>query len=294
MRLSAEFQAHLDTGVTTLCRCWLLQRSDGVSYGFTDHDCDLSFDGVAFKAGSGMSATALQQATGLSVDNTEALGALSDAALSEADIEAGRFDDARLRCWLVNWADPDQRALQFAGSLGELTRSGGAFRAELRGLTDLLNQPFGRVYQKPCSAVLGDGACRVDLSTPGYVAEAVAQRVEEGRVFRFDVVPGFEVGWFTRGRLDVTGGAAQGLRGVVKKDYTEDGQRVIELWAPLGADVATGDGLRLIAGCDKRFETCRVKFDNLLNFHGFPDIPGDDWTAAYPASASVTDGGSRR
>ncbi|MYM54153.1 DUF2163 domain-containing protein [Thalassovita mangrovi] len=294
MRLGAEFQAHLDTGVTTLCRCWLLQRADGVSYGFTDHDCELSFDGVAFKAGSGMSATALQQATGLSVDNTEALGALSDAALSEADIEAGRFDDARLRCWLVNWADPAQRALQFAGSLGELTRSGGAFQAELRGLTDLLNQPFGRVYQKPCSAVLGDGACGFELSTPGYVAEVVAQEVEERRVFRFDALPGYEAGWFTRGRLDVTGGAAAGLRGVVKKDYVEDGQRVIELWAPLGAEVATGVGLRLIAGCDKRFETCRVKFDNLLNFQGFPDIPGDDWTAAYPASASVTDGGSRR
>jgi hypothetical protein len=29
-------------------------------------------------------------------------------------------------------------------------------------------------------------------------------------------------------------------------------------------------------------ETCRLKFDNLMNFRGFPDIPGDDWLVAHP------------
>ena len=55
-----------------------------------------------------------------------------------------------------------------------------------------------------------------------------------------------------------------------------------------------GDGLRLIAGCDKRGETCRLKFNNYLNFQGFPDIPGDDWTISDPSRAGRLDGGSRR
>ena len=294
MKLSTEFQTHLASGATTLCRCWLLVRADGVSYGFTDHDCDLGFDGVTFRADSGLSAAALQQATGLSVDNTEAVGALSDEGLNGADIEAGRFDNATVRCWLVNWTDPAQRALQFNGFLGELTRSGGMFRAELRGLTDRLNQPLGRVYQKPCAAVLGDAACGFDLTTPGYVAEIAAEQIAEDRVFRFAAVSGFETGWFRRGRLDVTSGSATGLSGVIKKDFADDGGRVIELWAPMRARVSPGDGLRLIAGCDKRFETCRLNFDNLLTFPGFPDIPGADSTVSYPAGASVTHGGSRR
>ena len=75
----------------------------------------------------------MQQSTGLSVDNTEALGALSDAAIREADIEAGRYDGAEVRAWLVNWADVSARQLQFRGSIGELRRAGGAFEAELRG-----------------------------------------------------------------------------------------------------------------------------------------------------------------
>ena len=79
--LPTELQAHLDTGVTTLCRAWLIERRDGVAFGFTDHDLALTFDDVVFKPDTGLSAMALQQSTGLSLDNTEAIGALSDAAI---------------------------------------------------------------------------------------------------------------------------------------------------------------------------------------------------------------------
>lgn len=112
--------AHLATGSTTTCRAWKVLRRDGVAYGFTDHDRDLSFDAMVFKASSGMTARALQAATGLAVDNSEAVGALSDAAITEADLMAGRFDGAEVRSWLVNWQDVDQRIALFHGSFGEI------------------------------------------------------------------------------------------------------------------------------------------------------------------------------
>jgi uncharacterized phage protein (TIGR02218 family) len=287
-------KAHLATGVTTTCRCWAVTRGDGVTLGFTDHDRGLEFDGIAFKADTGLSALALQQSTGLSVDNTEAIGALSDAAIREADIEAGRYDGAEVRAWLVNWADVRQRQLQFRGSIGELRRAGGAFEAELRGLTDVLNRPVGRVYQKPCTAVLGDAACGFDLSTPGYFAAGAVEEVEARRVFRFAELAGFAPGWFRHGVLRMESGGAEGLSGPIKSDVQEADARVIELWEPLRAAIVPGDALRLIAGCDKRGETCRLKFDNYPNFQGFPDIPGDDWTISDPSRAGRLDGGSRR
>ncbi|WP_425471378.1 DUF2163 domain-containing protein [Thalassobius vesicularis] len=290
--MSDDMRAHLSGGITTLCRCWALTRKDGVQLGFTDHDGDLSFEGIVFRADTGLTALALQQGTGLSVDNTEAMGALSDASISEADIAVGRYDGAEVRCWLVNWAIVAMRVLQFRGTIGELRRSGGAFEAELLGLTDLLNRPQGRVFQKPCSAVLGDGSCRMDLDAPGYRTEAVVTRVDGTRI-GLDGVAGFDSGWFQRGVLEALGGAAAGLRGVIKADVVGVDGREITLWSGLGADLALGDTVRLTAGCDKRMETCRFKFDNLLNFQGFPDIPGNDWTVAVPASATAT-GGSRR
>jgi uncharacterized phage protein (TIGR02218 family) len=282
---------HLATGVTTVCRAWLVVRRDGAAYGFTDHDTDLSFNGHLFKASAGLTARVLQQTTGLSVDNSEALGALSDASVTEADILAGRFDGADIRCWIVNWADPEQRVEQFRGTFGEITRASGQFRAELRGQTEPLNQPQGRIYQRACSAFLGDKACGFDLIQPGFSVAAPVVAAAGG-VVRVPALPSFVRDWFQRGKLIVMSGAAAGLVGLIKHDRVDTETRLIELWAGLGVDPVAGDMVRLEAGCDKTAETCRDKFANFLNFRGFPHIPGDDWLASYPVSSQVNDGGS--
>lgn len=288
-------EAHAKTGLTHICRAWAVTRRDGVVMGFTDHDCGMNFDGIAFHADSGLTAKALTQSTGLSVDNSEALGALSHSAISEADIAAGRYDGAEVRFWLVNWSAPEERLLQFHGTIGEIRRVGGAFHAELRGLADAMNQPRGLVYQRPCSAVLGNERCGKDLSLPGYSAEIAAITVNGARVFEFTGIAGYEPGWFEGGTLEVLGGSAIGARGVIKSDRIGSGTtRRIELWTPLDVGPTAGDLIRITAGCDKRLDTCRLKFDNVLNFRGFPDIPGEDWLVASPAQGGRHDGGSRR
>lgn len=280
--------AHLASGTTTVCRCWDVTRADGRVFGFTDHDRDLVFDGVVYRAGTGLTARAFAQATGLAVDNSEAVGALSDAAVSDADVEAGRFDGAAVRAWVVNWAKPVERGLRFRGTFGEITRRGAAFEVELRGLTEALNQPMGRVFQAGCDAVLGDDRCGVDLEA--FAVEVEVLVVEDRRVLTLGPLSA-EAGWFERGRLEVLSGPATGLSGMVREDRAEGGRR-IELWYALGADVVPGDRVRLEAGCDKRAGTCRAKFSNLVRFRGFPHVPGEDWQMAYPRSSEVNDGGS--
>ena len=285
---------HLATGATTVCRAWAVTRKDGLVLGFTDHDRPLSFEDVEFAASSGLTARALEQSTGLSVDNSEALGALTDAAIREEDVRAGLFDGAEVRSWLVNWVDVAERRLVFRGSLGEIERQGKLFRAELRGLSELMNQPRGQVYQRPCSAVLRDQKCRFDTSAEGYSAEAQVTSIASGVVLSLPSMPGFADGWFMRGRITALSGAAAGQTGVVKRDREVGGQRVVELWEILSAGFGPGDLVRLEAGCDKGAETCRLKFSNFENFRGFPDIPGEDWLVSYPVRGGTNDGGSLR
>ncbi|WP_298971465.1 DUF2163 domain-containing protein [uncultured Roseobacter sp.] len=292
--MDAGLQAHLEGGLTTVAHAWAITRKDGVVLGFTDHDRELAFEGVTFRADTGLSAVSLAQSTGLSVDNTEALGALSDLSIREDEIEQGRFDEAEVRAWLVNWKDVSQRWLQFRGTIGELRRADGGFQAELRGLTEVLNRPLGRVYQKPCTAVLGDPSCGVNLTAPEYSIELTIDQVSQARVFRWEFFDGFDNGWFARGRMEVLSGSAKGLWGMVKQDRYEGSTRVIELWEPIRSPLEAGTIVRLTAGCDKRSETCRVKFANLLNFQGFPDVPGEDWMLAVPKSTGANTGGSRR
>jgi uncharacterized phage protein (TIGR02218 family) len=113
-----------------------------------------------------------------------------------------------------------------------------------------------------------------------------------GRVLRFAGFAGFDDRWFEGGRIEVLSGAAAGLSGVVKSDRLSGAMRRVELWQSLRAPLAPGDQLRLLAGCDRRAATCRVKFGNFLNFRGFPHLPGDDWITAYPRSDQANTGGS--
>lgn len=282
---------HLAQGVTTTCRCWAVDRRDGVGLGFTDHDRDLSFDGIDFRAATGMTARAVAQTTGLSVDNSEALGILTDGAVSETDLNAGRYDGAGVRCWLVNWADPQQRMLLFCGTIGEVTVGGGAFKAELRGLAEALNRPQGRVLQPSCAASLGDAMCKVDLAPLSDEVGLLA--VEDGRVLTVSAV-GRAAGWFSAGSVTVLDGAAAGLAGRIKADRRIGNVRQVELWQELPVVPVAGDRLRFVAGCDRLAETCRTKFDNFLNFRGFPHVPGEDWMASYPVRSGGNDGGRLR
>lgn len=290
---SIELATHLASGATHVCHCWSLARRDGVMLGFTDHDQAIAFDGISFQPESGLSARALASTTGLSVNNTEAVGVLTSDRINETDIEAGRYDGAEVTIWLVQWDDTDAKQVRFVGTIGEITRASGGFQAELRGLTEALNQPQGRSYMRDCTAVLGDDRCRVDTSDPDFSIELEAGVVDAVRVYRFAAFGDFDVGWFEAGFLHVLSGQGAGLRAAIKSDQAVGAQRVITLWEPIKAAVTEGDRLRLTAGCDKRVQTCRQKFSNLLNFRGFPDIPGDDFLVSVPRSDGNTSGGSR-
>lgn len=290
--VNAALAAHLSSGAASVARCWALTRRDGVVMGFTDHDIALSFEGIAFAASSGLTASALHQGTGLAVDNAEAAGALSHAGLSETDIAAGRYDGAGIRIWLVNWRDVTARQVIFSGTLGEIRRGAGAFETELRGHAERLNLSHGRIYQGPCTAILGDQACGFDLNQAGYHAQTGLQDLDGTARLSFGDLGGFANGWFARGSLEVTSGVAQGALFLIKSDVIEQDDRVITLWQELPEGVVDGDLVTLRAGCDKTADACRLKFINFNNFRGFPHIPGDDWLMAYPKSTDINDGGS--
>jgi len=290
--IGEELAAHLASGATTLCRCWKLTRGDGQVLGFTDHDRDLTFDDVVFSANSGLDAAAIQQTTGLSVDNSQAVGALSDFGLTETDIKTGKYDKAEVLAWLVNWDDVSQRVLQFRGSIGEIRRNGAVFEAELRGLTEALNQVQGRAYHRKCSAVLGDARCKFDLTQTGYFAQLAVETGDGLGVFDFSALVDFEDGWFRNGTLRVLTGDGAGVIRAIKRDRFEDGVRRISLWQEVPIRLSGDDQVRLEAGCDKQVQSCRLKFHNFLNYRGFPNIPGEDWAMSYPTRSGVNDGGS--
>jgi uncharacterized phage protein (TIGR02218 family) len=60
-----------------------------------------------------------------------------------------------------------------------------------------------------------------------------------------------------------------------------------------GAALAEDAAFTIYAGCDKRLATCRAKFDNVINFRGFPHMPGNDALRSGPGAGDKLDGSSR-
>jgi hypothetical protein len=173
--VSTALAAHLAGPVTTLATCWRITRTDGVVFRFTDHDRDLVVDDEAYEASAGYSRTAISNDVGMGVDNLDVEGVFDSAAVTEEELRAGLFDQAEVRIFLVNWADPSMGALRLRrGWFGEVVLTEqGMFRTELRGLTQALSQRIGELYSPECRADLGDHRCRVPV-WPTVVARETA------------------------------------------------------------------------------------------------------------------------
>lgn len=272
---SPALAAHLAGEVTTLATCWRLERADGWVRGFTDHDRELVVDGLTYVASTGFLPSAIKTASDLSVDNLDVDGFLDDAALKAEDLIAGLFDGARIEVFIVNWADLGQgRLLLRKGFLGEIKRADQRFSAEIRGLSNRLQQTAGKLYSRLCRVDLGSTECGVALG-PRTDTYAVTQVIAADTV---RIVTARATGFFTFGKATFTTGANAGA---VNEVLLHDGQ-TIRLFVPMPRPIVVGDQIVLVAGCDKTPETCNAKFANILNFRGEPHIPGNDKVFSYP------------
>lgn len=286
------FTAHLESGATTLAWCWRVTRNDGTRLGFTDHDRDLTFDGTVFEAASGFTSSELRSEIELVAGNQELTGALRSDRLNADDLSAGLFDNAAIEVFRVNWQAPAERVMLRKGSIGEVRRGPLAFTAELRGLSHILQQARGRIYQANCDADLGDARCGVSVSGPAYRGTGIVLSVMGEGSFIAGGLTAYTDGWFTRGSLLWTTGANLSLTGEVRRHGAHSGGVGINLWLDPVRPVATGDTFHVTAGCDKQFATCRAKFANGLKFRGCPHMPGNDFVASVAAAGEGTHTGS--
>ncbi|WP_374293062.1 DUF2163 domain-containing protein [Paenirhodobacter enshiensis] len=285
--LSPALQAHLDEGTTTLAWCWRIVRSDGVSFGFTDHDRTLSFGGTDFEPESGLTASEVRSGSDLSVDAQDAEGVLTSDRITETDILDGCWDNAAVEVWRVNWQTTSQRVLMRRGAIGQIRRGRLAFVAEVRSLAHVLGQTVGRTFQATCDAALGDGRCGVDLNASAFRGTGSVIDLLRDRTFTASGLASFTSGWFTFGTVGWTSGANAGRRAEIVAHDLTDGIAVLTLLEAPVRSIAGGDGFVVRAGCDKRMETCGAKFANTANFRGFPHIPGQDAVLRY----ATKDGG---
>jgi len=143
--------------------CWRIDRRDGIIQAFTEHDLPIFVDLadgdglITYEASSGYSRTAVDSSNTFAVDNMDVFGFLDPGAFQSIDIDAGRYDFAEVRIFMVNWADTSMSIIKFVrGFIGDIEQNEAAFRAELRSLLDRYSDELVGLASPTCRADLGD------------------------------------------------------------------------------------------------------------------------------------------
>lgn len=286
---SNAFQSHLSNDCTTLCHCWLVKRRDGVGFGFTDHDLPLSVAGSLCKPQGGFSQTEARNSLGMAVDTVDVEGVLSADELKESDIAAGLFDGAEVQTLLVNWQDTTQFSVLRKSTIGKITRADGRFLAEMESLSASLDKPNGRILRRECDARLGDARCGFKLDNARFSGAGIVQETFSSGMFLVNGLEDYANDWFAFGEIKWTSGHLQGRTSIVSEHRISSGRILLRLAAsePLPQPQ---DSFTIVAGCDKRFSTCKAKFANPENFRGFPHLPGNAAAYGYVTDELVFDG----
>jgi uncharacterized phage protein (TIGR02218 family) len=237
-------------------------------------------------------ATAIEDQLGLAVSNLDVNGALSSAAITEDDLNAGLYDDAAVTIMRVNWQNISQRVVLRSGFLGQVTRGEAAFSAELRGLAAKLDQSAGRVFQRTCAWELGDPRCQIDLGASEHHGSGTVASVISNFDFTASGIGAFASGIFSRGKIVWATGNNAGLAIEVKSHSQGSPNSRLSLFLPMPRPIEVGDTFAITAGCDKQFATCRDRFANVVNFGGFPHMPGNDFALGYVRQGDNNNGGS--
>lgn len=265
----------LSRDLATIALCWRLERRDGVAFGFTSHDRDLVVDGLVYRAAPGMLPSQISVSDGFDTDSVDVKGALTSGAIRAEDLRVGRWDGASLAIFMTDWEAPEAEILVVArGELGEVSVSGDAFEAELKGPTITLERPVVEQTSPECRASLGDKRCRIDMTGRVRLARVVA--CAEAVLTVDAVEPSLNAHAY--GRVRWIGGANSGLTSSVRSSAGNQ----VTLREPPAFTPAAGDLVELSEGCDRSLATCSARFGNAVNFRGEPHLPGMDLLTRYP------------
>lgn len=272
--IDVNLKADFDDGI--ISRIVLITLKDGTKYGYTDHDFPLTVDSELYVPAPGLQTLKLTSTANAEVSTQELGSAWVD--VPQEDLIGGKFDSATLETAWCSWKNPAYGKFVFySGMLGEISWTEEGFKAEIASLMNNLAKNVGQVYTASCrhtlfgqSAGAGEvGFCGVDpaaYSVTGSVASVDTPKWK----FTMSAL-GKPDGYFSNGTITFTSGTSNGLTYQVK---AHTGNQVT-LALPTAFVIATGTTFVLKAGCDKTLDTCKAKFNNVINFGGFPHVQTD-------------------
>lgn len=257
------------------CQLWTIRRRDGVVFRYTSHDQPVHRGPFVYSPCRSLDPTASENSSTLgSVGNIELTGIIDDEGISEADLYGGLFDDAYVTVDLYSWGDQAEAPRRLAaGWTGQVSQGDTSFQMEVLGPAARLDQQaLVQMVTPGCRWIFGDSRCGVDVEAMRLSGTVVAARTR-GHLFVDVPAPPPGRQW-ANGRIRFTSGRNAGQ--IVETKSVDFGAGEVVTWVSPGFLAEPGDAIELLPGCDLSRDGGCTLYQNVINFGGFPDVPGSD------------------
>ena len=254
-----------------IINCIKLTLLDGTEYGYTDYKSEIPVEGLVYVPSPGLQKVSMNLTANAEVSNQKFGSGWVEAP--EEDLRGGKFDSATIEVSWASWKNPSYgRLVVFTGQIGEVTWSEEGFEATVVSYMKNLSVNIGNVFTANCRHTLFSGA---SLGNCGYCGVDKASFTSTGSVtavatnkWVFTISNSQADTFYSNGLIKFTSGYNAGLSAVIKSHASNQ----VTLMLPTAFSIQVGDTFEIQAGCDKTLDTCKTKFNNVLNYGGFPHI----------------------
>lgn len=288
---STQLIAAIDGASTTLCRLWTVTRSDGVVLRFTDSDRPVVLGANTYRSDvSFTSSSIFTSAQAANLQSVTMTVIMDDTAFAEEDLRRQLYQKAQGVIEVCDYANPAFGTLvMFSGKFGQI-QIGNNRTATIEIIPDAAAAASSIIaaekYSQTCRANLGDTRCKLNIEGTKVAFTVVS--ASAGSLVATELNQASD--HWVLGKVKWVTGANAGSISFIQSG--DQGTTSLFLLSPPFKTIQAGDTGFAYVGCDKQLGTCRVKFDNVVNFRGEPTIPPAtaDTNTMYATNTGVNQG----
>ncbi|AZL15539.1 DUF2163 domain-containing protein [Rickettsiales endosymbiont of Stachyamoeba lipophora] len=263
-------QKFFTKNVTTIATCIWIKLKNHKILGFTNHSYNLTINDIAYYSIPNSNISAIAKTQGLEADNLNISTIVDHHFIKPQEINSGLYDQAEIEIFTVDYLNPNEHKISLQkGYIGEIKLIGDQFFAEINSLEASTDQTIIGVYSPTCRVKFCGKSCGIEESKYTFSSEITSVITQSKLTIKPLDLPR---NYFNYGQIYFEDGDySQQKFNIKSHNY-----KIITLNYSLPFKPQLGQEIKLIAGCDKTFNSCCDKFYNAINFRGEPHLPGLD------------------
>ena len=292
--IPAALQTMLNGTEITPAFCLKITRKDGVVVAFTTHDADLVVSGVTYKSKASFTPSAIKWSNRIE-DNNAMINGLIDveflgSTILAEDLRIGVYSNATYIYFLTDWTNTANITVLKEGKIASVVPNGTEYNAELRNMfAPIVKTPIVQACAIACNAELGDARCGFALGADTGTIDYNNSMYELGcSTFTYSG-PGDPEVELVGGVFQFTSGDYTWFKNQIKS--YDDVTKLFTLVRPFPQVDEPFWDFRAYEGCPKTFAACRDRFNNIVNFRGFPHVPTKNKTMKGSAASTGDNSG---